>query len=380
MKTAQHQGKKALVIGGGAPNSPLIAGALNAFYDKGIEFDVISASGAGVLMGLLYTVPLSGTPADALQKWAEGGVADPIYNFLPINYKVFMKPGTQANAYREALMSFPSGGPKTFIDALTHPMLNNMWADWQRLFLATMAPSNLNQKSLGLCEHLPFAEKVIDFDAIAKMKPEFYINAYNVSKEQMTIWNKSEITPTHVRASLPFPFIYPPTAIDGDDYIEGAALETLNFTPFKGGSDGLQDLHPEVDTLVVLDILGHEKLIRKPRNLYDAWVRSIITPLVKVAQSDIRLFDLEHNRDPVTGKPKRRMLKVDLKGGIPEDHWPKVLDWSHSNMTMLFDLGYKAGLKFYEEHLDMLGATTREPTSEAWQTESGRSEGSLSVR
>jgi len=255
-----------------------------------------------------------------------------------------------------------------------------MWTDWQRLMFATMSPSDLNQKSLGLCAHLPFAEKVIDFDAVAQMKPEFYINAYNVTQERMTIWNKQQITPTHVRASLSFPFIYAPTTIDDEDYIEGAALETLNFTPFKGGSDGLQDLHPEVDTLVVLDILGHEKLIRKPRNLYDAWVRSIITPLVKLAQNDIRLFDLEHNRDPVTGQQKRHMLKVDLMGGIPEDHWPEVLDWSHSNMTMLFDIGYKAGLKFYEEHADRLGATRREPTPQAWQTESGHSEESLSIR
>jgi hypothetical protein len=50
-----QSGKKALVIGGGAPNSALVAGALVAFVDRGVRFDVISTSGAGALMGLLYT-------------------------------------------------------------------------------------------------------------------------------------------------------------------------------------------------------------------------------------------------------------------------------------------------------------------------------------
>ena len=47
--------KKAVWSGGGAPNPGLMAGALVAFLEKGVEFDVISASGAGALMGLLYT-------------------------------------------------------------------------------------------------------------------------------------------------------------------------------------------------------------------------------------------------------------------------------------------------------------------------------------
>ena len=81
--------KKALVIGGGAPNSTLIAGALAAFLAEGIEFDVISASGAGVLMGLLYTAPRDVGPREALMKWAEVGVADSIYKLFPVNYKVF---------------------------------------------------------------------------------------------------------------------------------------------------------------------------------------------------------------------------------------------------------------------------------------------------
>src|SRR5437867_1654655 len=67
--------KTALLIGGGAPNSTLMAGALVAFLEKGVEFDVISSSGAGALIGLLYTAPKNGDPAKALRQWAQVGVA-----------------------------------------------------------------------------------------------------------------------------------------------------------------------------------------------------------------------------------------------------------------------------------------------------------------
>ncbi len=368
--TNQHRtGKKALVIGGGAPNSTLIAGALTAFLDEGIEFDVISASGAGVLMGLLYQAPLECSPREALLRWAEVGVADSIYKMFPINTKIFHKPGQDARSYRDNAPSMPSMpgmpdlskmgampgmsamGSNPFMDVFNQRMAeaSGAWTDWMNLMVSAMSPSDLSSKSLGLCAHHPFLEQAIDFNAIGSMKPEFYINAYNMTKGEMTIWSKEEIAQIHVRAALSFPFLYPPTEINGEDYIEGAALDTLNFNPLMTKPDG-SGARDDIDTVVVLDILGEDRLIRKPRNLYDAWVRSMITPLVRISQSQIRLFELEHNTHPKTGEPLRRLLKVDLMSGIPDEHWPEVLDWSSSNMQLLFDVGYRAGKKFAREH------------------------------
>lgn len=341
--------KTGLLLGGGAPNSTLIAGALAAFLDQDVEFDVISASGAGVLMGLLYTAPQDTTPRKALQSWADTGVADSIYKMIPVNYKIFQKPGAQANSFRDAFQP-PANNP--FFQALKTTFANaaGPWSDWSQLMMSSLSPSDLSMKSLGLCAHLPFLEKAVDFSAVATMKPAFYINAYNLNQHSMKIWGKHEIKPIHVRAALSFPFLYAPTEIDGEDYIEGAALDTLNFEPFIDGKGE----HADTDTLVILDILGDDRLIRKPRNLYDAWVRSIITPLVKISKTELRLFELEHNTDARTGQPKRRMLKLDLMEGIPEEHWPDTLDWSTSNMQLLFDVGYKAGTKFCHQYGDLL--------------------------
>ena len=145
-----------------------MAGAGWRFWKKA-QFDVISASGAGALMGLLCCAE-NGNPRQALEDWAKVGVSDAIYNRFPVNFKVFMKPGEQAATYRDWIMNrnpFQTAGDPS------SPMGHGFFSDMAKLFLATMSPSDLSGKSLGMCAHLPFAEQVIDFDAIPKLKPEF---------------------------------------------------------------------------------------------------------------------------------------------------------------------------------------------------------------
>jgi len=100
--------------------------------------------------------------------------------------------------------------------------------------------------------------------------------------------------------------------------------------------------------------------LRKPRNLYDAWVGSMITPLVKVSQNQLRLFELEHNTDRKTGLPKRRLLKLELMAAVPEQHLPYTMDWSTSNMQLLFGVGYRAGVDFCRQHGELLGAVAQD--------------------
>jgi len=354
---APQKPKTALLIGGGAPNSSLMAGALLAFLEKGVKFDVISSSGAGALIGLLYAAPKNGDPAKALRQWAQVGVNDTINSIFPPNYKIFMKPGMAAEIYRDWLLKNPFTAP--FYDP-DSPYGNGFFSDWVKLGLATLSPSDLTSASLGMCAHIPFAAQLIDFEAIPNLPYEFYINAYNMNREKMVIWNKGQLTLDHLKAAFSFPLIYPPSTIDGEDYIEGAAIDTINFKAIVNDDPDNQGLHTDVETLVIFDILGADKLIRKPRDLYDAWVHSIITPLVEIAKDDIRLFEYKYNIDPATHQPKRKLLKVDLMGGIPAEHWSKVLDWSSSNLELLFDIGHKAGRKFCEQHGHDLGLTVQQ--------------------
>jgi NTE family protein len=78
----------ALVLGGGAPNLTLMSGAVAALDDAGVEFDIVSTSGAGMLVGLLYAAPkgregdIRRDRAAALKNTVNMGVHDAIYRFF----------------------------------------------------------------------------------------------------------------------------------------------------------------------------------------------------------------------------------------------------------------------------------------------------------
>src|SRR5215472_794326 len=99
--------KRVLVLGGGAPNLTLMSGALLAFHDRGLTFDVFSLSGAGAVVGLCYLAPKGLTPAEALRNTMNFGVSDAIYSLFPLNYKVFFKDGPLAEAFRSYWRKFP---------------------------------------------------------------------------------------------------------------------------------------------------------------------------------------------------------------------------------------------------------------------------------
>lgn len=416
----------ALVLGGGAPTLTLMAGALAAFADAGVEFDVISTSGAGMLVGLLYAAPKGGDRARALRATVEMGVHDAIYRHFPVNYKVFYKPGPLADLwYRSVIAPFA----RTWAAGRDEERLLK---DLMHLWLATWSPTGLSSGSLGLCQPAPWLEDVVDFDALQRFPKPFFVNAWNMRERRMRIYPKEEITPEHFRAALAFPFIYPPFRLQGDWHIEGSALNTLNLEgllahdeaydrvaygilvdelmarwpqikrAYASGSVGQQRaaamvrdaeaaaraaslaargraqrvgndrqggdvdamkrnqfcraalLRRErtaarkidtIDRIVVFDVLGTEQLIRKPRNLYDAWVLSMIVPLVSIAANDLELFELRHDPKP-PGEESKLVHRVRFADAIPSDHWPDVLDWSYGNLEELFHAGQYAARRF----------------------------------
>jgi predicted acylesterase/phospholipase RssA len=97
-----------LVLSGGAPVLTFMAGALVALDERNVKFDVISTSGAGMLVGLLYAAPAGGAGKrrEALKNTVSMGVSDEIYDRFPVNFKVFYKPGLLADVYRQWLRLF----------------------------------------------------------------------------------------------------------------------------------------------------------------------------------------------------------------------------------------------------------------------------------
>jgi predicted acylesterase/phospholipase RssA len=371
----------ALVLGGGAPNLTLMAGAVAALDDAGVKFDVVSTSGAGMLIGLLYAAPKGRDRAAALQNTVNMGVHDAIYRFFPVNFKVFHKPGTLAQAYtkfwqiaadnrkaiegpagdfRDQWLKMLSASPlfapwaeawKQFLGKFSSPDnksgdAQRFFDDWAALMLATFCPTDLSAASQGMCQPAPFVEQAVDFSKLKEFEGDFYMSAYCIESGKMEIFEKKEITIEQFQAALAFPLIYAPFKMNGMTYLEGAAKDTLNF---KGLLEKRRrKRHPVIDTIVVLDVLGMKELIAEPRGLYDAWVKSIIVPLTAIAEDDIKLFEQLHLENKVNLKKyfrgkKPKLVKIDFQKQISHNNWPNVLDWSYSNLSALYEAGYRAG-------------------------------------
>jgi hypothetical protein len=80
-------------------------------------------------------------------------------------------------------------------------------------------------------------------------------------------------------------------------------------------------------------------------------------PLVEIAKDDIELFQYKYNNE-------WNLNLMRIKFDIPDEHWPYVLDWSYSNLAKLYDIGYAAGEKFYEENEQALRAAALDTSAE----------------
>ncbi|NKB51781.1 MAG: hypothetical protein GKR97_06090 [Rhizobiaceae bacterium] len=142
----------AIALGGGAPNLTLMTGALLALDEAGVEYKVITTTGAGMVAGLLYAAPRRQSKKESwkaarrrsLQSTREMGIDDFIYNQFPVNYKIFQKPGKLAEAYAHAVNPTIWGIPR---DSRRQRLLGDMMG----LFAAAMQPSSLSSSSQGLC-------------------------------------------------------------------------------------------------------------------------------------------------------------------------------------------------------------------------------------
>lgn len=365
-----------LLLGGGAPNFPLMAGALLAFHEAGVDIDVISMTGAGAVLGLIYLAPKNMTQEEALKNAVNYGVSDAIYSMIPINYKLFNKPGRAADAFRDYWATHPM--LSRYLNQYGMTDAQKLESDWVQLMAALMCPTDVDIYSKGLCAHAPFIENVVDFDKLKDSPIDCVLNAYCIEDQEVAQFRKDEIDIHHFRACLSFPFIYPPYRINGKHYYEGAAYQALNDEGVV--ETVLMGAHPNMrllgnrhlasqDRIIIFNVMVPD-LIRRPRNLWDAYGQSIIMPLVANAQSEERWLKLwvafghviQEWQDKglvdrtlsakLDGVKPPQLHSVPFK--IPEEHQPYVLDWTKSNLEYLFAFGKEAGEAYIEHHPSLM--------------------------
>lgn len=342
-------GKKALVLGGGAPTLTLMSGALWALERNGVTFDVVSMAGGGSVVGLVYLASKYLPRREALEDTVNYGISDLIYSMFPINYKLFSKAGPSAEAFRAYWSSLPEVQWATNQYGMTEAQ--RLQADWLLFQGAMMCPSDVDYFSEGLCAHAPFIDNIVDFNKLKTVPEECYLNAYCIDTEQVMSFKKSEIDVHHFRASLSFPFLYPSYPIKGQHYYEGAAVEPMDLKE-------IVDQH-DVDRVVLFDVLTKE-LVHRSRNLWDAYAQSIILPIVANADKELDIFlhwvrtgYWIHALDPTKPPAPPQKPNVEafvVKFQIPDEQRPHLLEWSRSNLERLFYVGVEAGEKLYQDH------------------------------
>jgi NTE family protein len=350
--------RNALVLGGGAPNFTLNTGALLAFEEEKFRFDVVTGAGGGGAVALSYLAPPKGvTRAEGLRNSINLGVSDPIYRVLPMNYKVFMKRGVMAEAYRALLSRLP--GYDLITNQYSMTKGQKLLSDLIQACWAITTPGVVLPSDKGLCAHAPFINAMVDFDKLKRVKEEVYISAYSLTNHQMKTFSRDEITFQHFGASLSYPFIYPPTKIDDEEFIEGASEDAFNF---QGLVDYVISDGHKVDNIIVFDSFGCECYLQVPPSLWQAFGQSIISPLVALDRKGLELFKIRLEQWNAAN-PERQARLLVLEFPIPKGWAPTALDWSSSNLERLFELGYREGKKFLEKYGSVLRGTSDSPAA-----------------
>jgi NTE family protein len=354
-------GKTILALGGGAPNFTLMSGALLALDEANVKIDMVSMTGGGSVVGMLYLAPKGMNRRQALQNTINYGVSDLIYDLFPVNYKLFQKPGPAADCYRTWLASLP--GVRRWFNQLGMSNAQALFSDWLQLTAAMMCPIDLNYFSTGLCAHAPFIQEVVDFDALKNSAVDCHLHAFCIEDRELVTFLKHQVDVHRFRAGLSFPFIYPPYRIDGKHYFEGAAYQALALK-------GLVQAQDDVDKIILMDVL-RDGLIIRPRNIWEAYSQSIIMPLIALAGRELAIFEYwvrtgeeieihpwETQRTESPGaagetpavssgkRPKVELYQIRLQ--VPEEHKRHTLTWARSNLEYLFGLGYSRGQEFMQ--------------------------------
>jgi len=340
-----------VVLGGGAPNGALTAGALSAIYENGKTFNTFYTAGAGAVFGLLTVAPKNCTTVEALKNVLAHGIHKDIYNVIPLGYKTFYKSGPFTKPFK-------SLADRIKFDDERGSEARQLYNDWVDLWVSAVTPTFVNPWSKAVCAPYPFLDDFIDFDKLRRFQGHFYMNAFCIESGRMEVFNKEQILAdpeAHFHAALAFPFIYPPGEIGGKHYYEGSAIDPLSLPNLAELWKRRQIPDDGHHTIVLIDVLGslEKGLIRLPRHLLDAYGISIITPIWALATTRREIFDLRQAKDD----PRLELKPLEFH--VPARLYETLTDWRRDTLKQLFDVGHAAGEKFVSDNGDLL--PNREP-------------------
>ena len=407
-----QQPKATIVLGAGAPNAPLMSGFLDAIYSSGKAFNNFFTAGGGALIALSLIAPKQKDHLKNLRAIMDSAVADEIYDRFPVNYKVFRKnsplmepmqkyfdlfktyegliPSARwRRVYKDlvdlgAVVATPGGIPGGKDPSICAPF--------------SLLPKLVDFKKL---DHFNGLYRLNAYN-IDTGKIELFPKGLFPEKDQ-------KLTEQEFIAGLSYPFIYPPGQLNnGKLYYEGADVDPLCvFQLIKtmmqmnyADKARFETLFPSPDhTIVMVDILGTlaKAIVRKPTGLWDAYGISMLTSIIASArwnkelframymspedkirlkvdneffeeEIDVRQFneflhyqievymkdeeDMKGDadkKDKEKAKPPKRYGFHEIRFDVPQSHWPKLMEWSYSNLSVCYQIGKETGEKWLRQ-------------------------------
>ena len=170
-----------------------------------------------------------------------------------------------------------------------------------------------------------------------------YIGALNLKTRLPEIFPKDKITPAHLQSSTTVIFMNEISYMDNIPYAESTYVDAYNFK-------NILALHPDIDTIVLIDILGLKSWVYEPVDLVDAFNVSITGGFANTARDDLAIFEERYlNKEDDKGKMKyhkKKIKYVKVTYELPKDIRPT---WSLPVSDQLVKIGYDAALKIIND-------------------------------
>ncbi len=341
-----------IVLGGIGPSMTLMSGAMLGFAEafdahrletgRRFDFEVISTSGAGALVGMLYLAPRAGSREKALADLPNLFVSDLLHRVLPFNFKAFGKHGP----FSRPLWELGRRLPRFSLAGSDSSPVKRLLNDWVDLSVSALTPTTYEFLSKGLMTQLPVVDHLVDFEALNALEtPRFYLNAFNNSKRTLEIFPQTEpLSAKHYHAAASMMFLFPPQRIRSMVLSTGATHDPSGLRGLLRRAE-----LPKLDKIIALDTVA-PAYRREPQNIYDAFQLMLMNPVVTLHQHTLALYaqtEYEVNENGVgraKGKHLPKLYRVPFD--IDPRYYPNMLKWSHSNGATLQGIGHDAAAGF----------------------------------
>lgn len=352
--------KRAIALSGGGPVAGIEIGALKAFEENGINFDIFSCACVGSWVGCLYNC--LDEDCDRIKEIDrffrdEIFIPDDIYESFPIDYKVFrmdylhdyyimLEKLFDFNTYKYLflpwrisdygwkLINNPPAGLDEYFYCLSEGIALNPFAR----FMAQLQYKTRKSGIAGLISSNKFVDKFIDFKQLNKSDKIVYLNAYDLSEKKLKVFiNRinhkfNDIDADALMAGSSVLHYTENRTIDGEKYkyCEGAVIDTVNL-------DVLLDEHDDLDEIWVVKIADYDQVV-PPANLIDSELISVMLPFDTISDDDIKIFACRLKEYNLQKNKNIRLIDIEMQYGEVNYHW------NHHNLDKGIQAGYDGAL------------------------------------